>query len=228
MNFLQLVQRFHSEAGRQGTAPATVTGQTGMALRMVNYIARAYEEVQESNRSWFFRRADFSFPTIAGLSNYTPAAVSLNDLSDWHYDPDYNRISGIRAYLTVTDETDLVYLAWDDFKATYRFGSSRAQTGKPIAFSIKPDMSMEFWPIPDAVYTVNGEYIKSAASFTANDDVPVFNEFHMIIVHKALMHYGAFEGAPEIFSKAQGEYKALLMKLELAQLPRITWGAPLA
>jgi len=225
MNFLELVQRLHSEAGIQGAAPATVIGQTGMNLRVVNWTLTAYEEIQGLHETWLFRQEEFSFPTIATVQNYTTASVSLDDLAAWKIEPDG---SGIRIYSAVSDESDLSYYPWDQFRAIYKFGSFRTQSERPSEFSIKPDMSMDLWPIPDAVYTVNGEYIKKVQTMTANDDEPVIPDYHMIIVWRGLMYYGAFEGANDAYSHGQTEYKKLLAKLTINQLPKIVWGAPLA
>lgn len=227
MNFLQLVQRLHREAGRQGTAPVAVTAQTGMNARFVDWINSAYEDVQGLHESWSFRRASFSFPTIAGTQNYTPTGVSLADLGAWWFDPDQNNLSGIRIYSSAEDEMDLVYIPWEDFRATYKFGSSRTASTRPTIFSIKPDLSMDLWAIPDAVYTVNGEYVKKIQAMSGNTDTPILPDYHMILVWRALMFYGAQEGAPEVYAHGQNEYDKLIGKLEFNQLPKITWGPPL-
>jgi len=227
MNFLQLVQRLHSETGRQGTAPAAVTGQTGMNQRLVNWILTAYEDIQGLHESWLFRRDDFSWPTIATVQNYTPAGVGIDDLAAWWFDPNHNNLSGIRLYSVVADEADLIYLPWNDYRTTYKFGSSRSQSCRSTIFSIKPNMSMDLWAIPDTIYTVNGEYVKTIQIMEANDDIPILPDYHMIIVWKGLMYYGAFEGAPEVYAHGKEEYDRILPRLEMNQLPKITWGAPL-
>ena len=229
MNFLQLVQRLHSETGRQGIAPVTVLGQTGMNQRFVNWILTAYEDIQGLHESWLFRVTDFSFPTISTVQNYTPAGVSLSGLASWKFNSDYNCLSGIRLYSSIPDETDLQYLLWDDYKENYKFGSTRLTSGRPTVFSIKPDMSMDLWPIPDAVYTVNGEYVKqvTAQTLTNNTDIPVIPDQQLIIVWKALMYYGAFEGAPEVYAHGETQFNNALNKLEYNQLPKITYGPSL-
>lgn len=228
MNFLQLVQRLHSEAGLQGTAPASIVSQSGTALRLVNWINTAYEEIQDLYESWMFRRDDFSFSTIASTQNYTPTGVSITDLAAWWFNPDHNELSGIRLYQSASDEVDLIYIPWDEFRATYKFGALRSQTGRPTIFSVKPDLSIDLWPIPDGVYTVNGEYVKQAATMSANDDEPLFKVQQMIIVWKAMMLYGGFEGAIEAYDRGEQGYANSLAKLEFNQLPKMTFGAPLA
>jgi len=203
-----------------GAAPSTVVGQTGEAARAVNWIETAYEDIQSSNPDWKFLREDFSFPTVVGTSVY-PSSTET-DLLSWITDD-------LRVYLAETDETELIYLPWPDFKINCVFGSSRSQAGKPYMVSVNPDESLVLWPIPDAIYTVNGSYRKSMQAMAANTDIPILPaQFHMILVWRALMYYGAFENAPEVYSHGQYEYNRIMSRLEINQLPEIVWGAPLA
>ena len=228
MNFLQMVQRLHSEAGRQGTTPATVLSQTGMNSRLVAWIQSAYEDIQNLYQTWLFLVDDFSFSTVSGTANYTPAVAGITDLQSWKFNPNHDCLSGIRLYSAEADETDLIYCPWDEYRTIYKFGAHRSATDRPSVFSIKPDKSMELWANPNAVFTVNGEYIKQAHTLSANADVPLFDDYHMVIVWRALMLYGAFEGANDAYTHGQNEYEDLLAKLIVDQLPKITWGPPLA
>lgn len=230
MTYLELVQRLHTEAGLQGTAPSAVAAQTGMAARLVNWIQDAYADIQGIHETWLFRIADFSFSTTAAKQNYTSTEAGITSgFANWKYNPDPNTLSGIRLYSAVADEQDLEYVPWEDFRAIYKFGSSRTQSGCPTIFTIKPNMSLDLWPIPDAVYTVNGEYVKAVDVLVTNTpDSPVFlSDFHLIILWKALMYYGAFEGAPEAYAHGQQEYNKLIGKMELRELPKPSYGPPL-
>lgn len=199
-----------------------------MNARLVNWILKGYEDVQQEHETWLFRRDDFSFETISGTQTYTPLAAGIDDFGAWYFDPDHSNLSGIRIYSSASDEQDLIFFPWDEFRANYKYGSFRTQSSRPTIFSIKPNMSMELWATPDAVYTVNGEYIKTTQTMTANADEPLFSDYHMVIVWKALMYYGAYEGAPEVYAHGEKEYRKMLAKLEINQLPKITYGAPLA
>jgi len=227
MNYLSMVQRLHSEAARQGTTPATVVGATGFNARLVSWIQTAYEDVQSEHETWLFRRAEFSEVTVSGTSNYSASDWAITDLGAWKVNPNPEELSGVRLYSAVADEQDLEYIPWDYFRSTYKFGSFRSQSGRPTIFSIKPDMSMELWPIPDAVYTVNGEYYMDMQTMALDADIPILPDYHMAIVWKALMYYGAFEGAPEVYTHGQEQYEKLLSKLEINQLDKITYGPPL-
>ena len=225
--FLELLERLFDETARQGVAPTTTVNQTGMNKRLVNWINTAYTEIQNLHETWRFRRGEFSFSTVSGTSNYTPASVGLNDLSAWFFIPNGDHLSGVTLYLNADDENHLNWFPWQLFRASYKYGSHRTMTGRPSAFSIKPDNSMELWATPDNVYTVTGEYLKSAVLLSGDTDRPVFKDFQEIIVWRALMFYGAFEGAQEVYDHAQNEYNDALLKLEINQLPKIGYGPSL-
>lgn len=222
MTFLALCQRLRQEAGLSGTGPASVLSQTGEMKRIVDWISSAYEDVQNLHATWRFLRTDFSFPTIASTQDYTPAAVSLTSFGSWIK-------KDLRIYQSVNDEDFLEYYPWEIFREAYFFGSHRTQTGRPTVVTVKPNNALALWQIPDAVYTVSGEYYKSAQSMTANADTPLIPErFQMIIIWKGLMHYGAYTGADEKYAHGQNEYKRLISMLEFDQLEDTTFGEPLA
>ena len=222
---LQLAVDLRREAGISGSGPATTLAQTGEYQRVVEWIDTAYESVQNLHATWNFLRTEFSFPTIATTANYTKTAVGLTELGSWNTE-------SFRCYLTATgvsDEQELDYVPWDEFRFAYGRGTQSTQTERPSVVTIKPDLSLTFWPIPNAIFTVTGEYFKRAQVMTADEDEPIIpQQFHSIIVWKALMLYGAYTGADEKYSHGQNEYRAVLNKLVKNQLPRITYGAPLA
>lgn len=225
MTFLEMCQRLRLEAGIPGSGPASVIGQTGQLEKVVEWILSAYENIQNVYTTWNFLRNDFTFPTIANIQNYTPTAVDLTELATWKAKEN----NDLTIYSSVSDEQYLTVVPWDEFKAVYMFGTSRTQTGRPTVAAIKPDNSMSLWPIPDAVFTVTGEYYKKAQTLSVNTDTPIIpSQFHMAIVWRALMYYGADYAAEEKYSHGQNEYKNLLRKLEKNQLPKFLYGEPLA
>jgi hypothetical protein len=50
----------------------------------------------------------------------------------------------------------------------------------------------------------------------------------MLIVYKAMQYYGLFESAPEVLSRGQQQYNALMSQLEREQLEVVHLGNPLA
>jgi hypothetical protein len=223
MNFLQICQRARQEASISGTGPSTVVSQTGELGKLIAWVLTAYQDIQDKHTSWNFLRFDFEFPTIATSSTYLPSAVSLAEHARWKDD-------SLRIYLTsggVSGQRRLRYRDWDWFRDYRQIGA--IQTGQPIEFSIRPDKSLVFWPTPDAIYTVTGEYWMRAQTMSANSDEPLIPaQFHMAMVWKALMYYAADQGAAEVYTSAQTEFTRLMGKLETDQLPRIRLGGALA
>jgi hypothetical protein len=224
MTFLQLCKRLRMEAGIPGTGPITAIDQSGEIGRIVDWVSSAYEDIQNLRATWKFLRTSFTFSTMAAKQNYTLTDVSLTDLAVWKT----SRDDDLTIYSSVSDEQYLIYCPWDVFKGTYLFGTNRTTTGRPTIATIKPDNSMSLWPIPNTVFTVIGEYYKKAQTMAVDSDEPLIpSQFHIIIVWKALMYYGAYSGSPDLYTHGEREYKHVLRKLEKNQLPAITWGTSL-
>lgn len=219
MNRLQLVQRLNQEAGATGATISTTLSQSGLVQRLIDWIDSAYQDIQNLRENWDFLREDFSFTTNTTSREYTKDAISLTDLNAWKTDD-------VRVYKVATDETQLIYEPWDNFKRTFIFGAHRTTTARPFYFSI--DAAGSFWTdyIPNDTYTINGEYFKvaqamSSTGATANTDTPLIpTRYQMAIVWRALMFYGAYEGADEVYTHGEKEYRAILSALEFNQLPR--------
>ena len=223
MTFLQLAKRLRQEAGIAGTGPTTVASQSGEMLQVVDWISAAYETIQNAHTSWRFLRNDFSFSTVAGTQSYTPATIGATSFADWIRED-------MRIYLTsVADEQFLEYSPWDEFRVAYLFGSNRTVQGRPVVVTVKPNNSLALWQLPDAVYTVTGEYYKTPDVLSGDSDTPIIpTRFHMIIVWRALMDYGAFQAADEKYAHGQNEYTRLMRMMELDQLEDFLFGDPLA
>lgn len=217
MNYLALCKRLRQEAGIAGSGPSTVTGQTGEYLRVTEWVAAAYEDIQSVHQDWDFLRTDITFST-------SDPSISVSNFGSW-------KENSFRCYLTATgvsDEQFLAYIPWEQFRDLYLFGSNRSTTGRPTCITVKPDLSLYIYPTADAAYTVTGEYYKAPYTFSADADVPVFHLHHMAIVWRALMYYGQYSSEPDKYQAGIGEYERLLSKMEGAYLQSITYGNPLA
>ena len=222
---LQLAQRLRQEARIAGTGPTTTIGQTGELKKLVDWLDDAYADIQQEYETWNFLRTAFTASITSGTATYTPAAAGVTNHAHWITDD-------VRCYLTATgvsDEQEIFYMEWEEFKRTYLFGSMSTQSGRPTMFSIKADNSITFWPVPDDTYTVTGEYYRTPYEMTLNAHTPAFPaRFHMIVMWRALMLYAADYGEWDKYEHAQNEYRDIMGKLEFDQLPRIGWGEPLA
>lgn len=225
MNHLQLCQRLRQEARISGTGPTTTVSQSGEYLKIVDWIAAAYEDIQNQHETWRFLQQPFSFTTTIGTRDYTPAEAGITDLRRWKH----SSYGDIRCYLTAGDEQRLYYLPWDQFRDIYLIGTNRTQSGRPGHFSIEPDDTINFDYLPDQEYTIVGEYYQKPDVLSGDSDEPLFpSNFHLAIVYRALMFFGADYAAQEKYTHGQNEYRKILRKMEQTQLPLMRWGAPLA
>jgi hypothetical protein len=225
MNYLQLVQRLRQECGVSGAAPATTLNQVGEIARLCAWINAAWMDVQLTHNDWFFLRQPFAFNTVAGKQAYTPSDAGLASFSNWKRD-------SLRLYsqaLGVGNEMILPYVGYDTLRDLYMFGQMRTTTQRPVMFSIDPQKKLVLGATPDLVYVVNGEYYALPSDMALDADTPAMPaQYHMAIVYRAMTHYGEFEAAPEVYQHGDSEFKKMLARLELDQLPTMTFGAPLA
>lgn len=223
MTFLELVQRLRQECGAGGSGPSTVVGQSGEAKRLVDWTASAWLDIQRRHNEWEFMRSAFSVATVANDDTYTAADCSVTNLRNWHLDT-------FKLYLTslgVSDECPLIQIPYADWYFVYGTGAQTA--ARPIHCTVKPDRSIALGPKPDAIYTLSGEYQSSAVTLAADADEPSLpEEYHDIIVYAAMMKYGRYEGAGEVYADGQNQYRRLLRDLERTQLPQVLLGGALA
>lgn len=227
MNFLSLCQRLRLECvGVSGNGPVSVQGQTGDMLRVVNWVASAYQDIQNLHTDWAFLHREFSFDTVAGQRTYGVATaigdgLTIGDVGKW-------REEGMKCYLTAdgsdTEIPILVEPVWADFYDTYEYGPLKTQQGRPDVAGIKPNRTLALWPTPDAVYTLTGQYFRNPHVMVENTDTPLFDErYHMLIVWRALVFYAGHAAAPETFAVGQQEHKRLLSMLRRDELPAFSW-----
>ena len=218
MTFLELCQRLRTEAGISGT------GATSSKIN--DWIKSAYQDIQSMYATLKFLQASFAFDTTADKQDYTPTEAGITDLATWRM----NRPNSMTVYPKAdsTNERYLTYIPWDSFRENYLIGATRTSKGPPDIVTIRPDNTLTFWPIPDNAFTVNGEYFKVPDVMSLDTDVPIFPaRFHMAIVWRALMFYGANEGAIDLYTHGQNEFNQVLRELQKNQLPHIFRGNPL-
>ena len=94
------------------------------------------------------------------------------------------------------------------------------------SFCLHPNRGLALGPVPNAdEYTVSGGYFKSPQALSANADIPECPEqFHEIIVWRAMLFYARYEAAPEIYQDAEINYNRMFAELVIDQRPTMTSG----
>ncbi len=217
------------ECGASGAPLASLGGVLSYEnTRFKSWVNEAWREIQRKHRQWNFMERDFSFQTVVGQQLYTPSTLStpLTSFANWKRD-------SFRVYNTATGTSDEQIIGFEDltvFRNLYIFGTNRTLQQRPVLFSVDTLKRVLLGPLPDAIYTVNGQYYKAAADLVADSDEPEAfdDEFHDLIVYKVMQKYGFYEAASEVLARGEHEGSILMTKLEADCLPKITFGPTLA
>lgn len=221
--FIELATRLRTECGVTGTN-TTVIGAAGEWGRLCNWVAQAWIEIQEEQPDWEWMRASCTLNTVANDGEYSPSDFGLTDFASW-------RKNSFRLYLTsagVGSQWLLPFKDYNSFRDYYLLSSRQTTYSRPSEMTIAPNQNILLGLAPDDIYTVTGEYYKTPMELTADSDTPEMpTRFHMMIVYKAMMSYGAFESAPEVYSRGEKQYRDMLAKLRMNQMPMLTRGGSL-
>ncbi len=223
--YLQLCQRLRREVGANGTGPSSVLGQSGEYQRIVDWIADADEEVQQEHDTWKFMNSPFGVATIPGVNTY-PAQLCdppINDLRIW-------RERGMKCYdpaVGLNNQWHLSYIDPETWDSTYNTGARTP--GMPQHFSYSDANELLVGPTPDRAYTITGVYQRACTRMLVDTDQPKYPaEFHMLAVYLAMMKFGRFTGAAEVYSDGERLYGKMLMRMRRSQLPQMNTFIPLA
>lgn len=226
-NYLALVQKLALECGVPTSKITTVVGQSGESARLCGWIADAWNDIGILHEDWLFLEKDFSFATTATKPTYDPAAdASLSDFGSWKND-------SFRIYTTAmafADEQIAPFVEYATWRDLYQYGQMRTTYSRPVMTTVTPEKYLGLGPLPDAVgYTVVGKYFRIPNVLAADSDATLLPaKYDLLPVYKAMMSYGAYEAAPEVYSRGEKAYSEMLGKLIIEQLPGITFGAALA
>lgn len=210
--FLELCQQLRQEAGISGSGPVSVTGQSGILLDVVNWVKRAYNMVQLEESRWKFLWVETSFDFVVGQRDYHPASdLGLSDFKEWDVHSFYvNRPNA-------QQKQPLYFMEWEPFRGYYAIQIQAL----PQQFSVSPSKALRFDAVPTQVETVNFEYFRKPYAFVNGNDTPVFDEqYHDIVLYKALMLYAANDEAGNIYQDAAANYAKKLAELRMQELDR--------
>ncbi|MGZ5078609.1 MAG: phage adaptor protein [Usitatibacter sp.] len=209
MTFLELVRRAHQEGGIAGSGPTSVDNQTGMALKLVDWVREAWIDIQALWPNWkFLRKKETRTLTVNKREYALVADLNLPTVRKWNKELLFIRDpAGTRYRLTL--------LEFDEFEKKY----ASFLPGMPTEFTITPDFTVAFNATPDKAYTVDLNFWMTGERLEEGTDVPSIPEdYHMTIVWLAVIRYASHEGAPQVKTDALQFYSAALRRLEADQL----------
>lgn len=235
--FLQLCKDTCRECGVAGgeDAISAVANQDGELGRLVGWVKQSWTEIQREHRSnWRWMRVGFTVNTVADDDTYAYtdctdvlASTPIARFARWRFN---DRNDPPKIYLTssgVGTQTWLTVADWDDFKGIYRIGTQNS--GYPAFIAVDPQNNLVLGPKPNGIYTVTGDFIRSAQVLAADADIPEMpSDFHDLIVYRAMQKYGFFESAPEVLARGREQEGLLMGQLRQDQLPSFRQAGPMA
>lgn len=258
MEFLDGVKRLRQECGVPGNGPLTVVGQVTEMRRLVDWYAQALLEIHMEEEFWQFLRFPFSFNTLANsnvpyvVSSEAADAVMIepvwSDTSTWEDSSVWSeapyaagnidledfaafRSDSFRIYLASGNRSDETFLGeydYNTFRDVFLYGTQLTSYGRPHVVTQTQHDSLRLFHPPNDIYTVTGEYYKTPALLTLDDDdILLPRRFEMLPVYAAMMSYAVYEAAPEVYQRAEIGYNKLMNRMRMAEGPQISIGGSL-
>lgn len=220
MTYLELAQKLRQESGIAGTGPSDVTSQTGILLRIVDWINDAWMDIQAARENWDWMWVeDATADTVASQKDYAPVAdfsLAATDLAHWD-------VETMRMYKTAdgkSSEGFLTFKPWKEFKQSYTLGDPDNST--PSIFTITPSGNIRLFPPPDDIYTLTCNYYKQPSRMTADSDVPELPSWlHDAIWARALLEYAYYDEAITVGQGAADKARRWIIKLDSFNRPQM-------
>lgn len=225
MNYLQLTQALHQiiRVGQDalGTAPVTVSGQTGVLGELVFYINRSWQDIQNDQPRWRFmvKNGTLLLPQGALLVS-TSAIADLDAIILANSDGRGRFITAYRD--TIADEQVIRFIPYQDWQSSVLARGDRG-TGTPSRFTLRPDGQLEFDTAADAAYTMRFDYRRVAQELSAGTETPIFkSRYHMAIVWWAIRNYYCVtRDANDLMAKSDLQLKREMRKLVNEELEEV-------
>lgn len=245
MNFLELVQRARRKCRITGVGaqPPAVTGQNEEYSRLIDWTNEAWMDIQMTHPDWWWQRRHLTFPTVSGQPIYSLADLAISGtvttmegVADGAFTAArYGNWAKDRFRCNTTaqgyaDEMQLDFIpSWEAYRDTYLLGNDRVVRTRPTAIALSPDQGLGLGYTPESGYTIGSTFFLKATEMVDATDIPAIpTEYHMIIVYRTMMLYGASESAPEVYDDGKFWFDDFMGRLEFQQMPQILSAPALA
>jgi len=221
LTYLQLCQRAAIECDISGPGPVTVAGNSGELNRICAWVATALNDIEIAHPDWGWMLKDMSFVTIAGQAEYTTlqCGITAGTFGEW----ERTRFRNYPTAVGNIGEIPMKWITYDGWRDNYSFGATRYVQTRPIDVTVHPNAeTLCLGPYPSADYTITGQYFRAPQILTLNGDVPdVPTPFQLALVYKAMMYYGAYESAPEVYNRGEAEFNKMMARMDAQRLPDV-------
>lgn len=192
------------------TATQASTGQYVILTNLTGYFTPGESLMVGVNPVGTFT----STPLMTGASS-TQTNLSMADFSYY---------SGLAGGALISTEQYMSEWEWPIYRDVYLFGSNASVQGygRPLQFAVRPENSnINLALSPDSDYYVHGRYRRSIQVLAADTDVPtqltangggalpMFGQYHMLIVYAAMKKYAAYESASDVMARAAMEWNPM-------------------
>lgn len=255
LTFLDMLQRLHLETGTSGTSPGAVSGQADQITRLTMWLSSAWVDIQMANPDAAFLRQSITFALSNGVYAYSPQTIftgSAPATNGYTVDEYFGhwKLDTARIYTTASgtnDEFPIEEIEYDRWRDEYLLGALRNSRTRPIVVADGPlGHELYLGPVPNGNYTMSTDFFLSPQPLIADTDTPsgvlnqifygnlvgtgfkVPSQYNMMIVYKAMMDYGSYEGAPEVYNRGELGYNKIAKRLSMKERPVVKTGGPLA
>ena len=204
MNYLELVRGLRGRVGMQGSGPSSVDSATGAEQDLVNCVRDAWIDIQNYERptkkaTWKWMRARQTFSTTALTNTYELSDIFVGTyrFRKWLPHTAYISVSGTYKPMSYYPDSDY-----------FRYLTINQSTGSvPYRFSSRASDYAILIDMPDDAYTIVIDYQKSPQLLSSNTDTPEMpEEFHNLILYKAIEKYSVIAGDPEMYQHYSKDY----------------------
>lgn len=213
---------------------------SGEQLRFKGWVDAAWNELQTQRDDWQWMRSNsetgggVSFVPVAGqpFCDFGTGSGKLGIQSTVFGGKWVER--SFRNYVTTTGKVSEIFMDMlydiDRWRDGYYYGAQRNVQTRPVVLAIAPNRALLVGPPSDGSYTVYGDYYTAPLTMSNDTDLPTGlpPSYHMLVVYRAMMYYGEYEPAPEVFDRGSRLYEELLRELDQNYGPKVGIGGALA
>ena len=217
MNFLTMTQALKRESGLSGTGPVAYATASGDDVRLFNWINWAARDIVLAREDWRFRRGAATCASTTSQANTAATAFGLTDFASWKDATRFYKPSAYRISDGAASEHELLWMDYDNFRKMFTIGTQ--SPGAAQYWSISPTEEFLLGPAPDTAHFIRADYVKDYTDMASDAATPAIpTRFHMLIVWRALMEYGGFDAAGEVYQRAEKNYNEMWTQLVQSQM----------